>query len=445
MFSAGSTARVLGGTTVGKTGSTLFALLLVAGVMTVGAPSPASAAEGVTADSVKIGFVFSQTGVASATSGDSDVGCKARVGRENAQGGVNGRKLDVVYSDDKSSANLVTTQDLVQNQHAYMIINDSAFLFTSYRWLLDNNVPTIGGGFDGQEYGVPGNEKLISGLGLYVPISTIQTTVMPKIMKSLGATKVAGLGYGISPSSANAVKSFMTNGVPKAGLEAAYTNTSVDFGTTDVGPLVLGIKNAGADAAFYAMNANTNLAIAAGLVQNNVQMKVQMMATGYGQNLLDQPIAQTMSPNILMTQGWAPVEVQSKATKQLQSDLKKYADYTGVPDFGIYTGYVDCDLAILGLEQQGQNLDPNTFADSLRKVGKYNLGGGLSCTDSDMSLASYGKVHLDAPQCGYAVRVKDGKFQVVKPPGGKTPYWTGKILPSSVPPELIAPSTTAAR
>jgi branched-chain amino acid transport system substrate-binding protein len=245
----------------------------------VGGAASAGPVEGVTADSVKIGFIYSKTGVASATSGDSDVGCKARVGRQNAAGGVNGRKIDVTYSDDASSAdNLTKAQSLVQNEHVYMVINDSAFAFLTYRWLLDHNVPLIGGGFDGNYYGAPGNEKVISAFGNSPPISGIQTDLTPKLMKALGASKVAALGYGVSPSSSAAVKSFMQYAVPAGGLEPVYTNTSVDFGSTDVSPLVLGIKNAGANAAFYAMNANTNLAIAQGLVQNNVDIKAQVMS-----------------------------------------------------------------------------------------------------------------------------------------------------------------------
>jgi ABC-type branched-subunit amino acid transport system substrate-binding protein len=431
------------------------AVAWIAGMLSVsmlaGVAAAASAApvEGVTADAVKIGFVYSKTGVASATSGDSDVGCKARVGRENAAGGVNGRKIDVTYVDDASSAdNLTKAQSLVQNEHVYMVINDSAFAFLTYRWLLDHNVPLIGGGFDGNYYGAPGNEKVISAFGNSPPISGIQTTLTSKLMKALGATKVAGLGYGVSPSSSAAVKSFMQYAVPAGGLQPVYTNTSVDFGSTDVSPLVLGIKNAGADAAFYAMNANTNLAIAQGLVQNNVDMKAQLMATGYGQALLDQPVSKTLSPNILFTTGWAPVELKTKATKRFQADLQKYAGYTGVPDFGIYTGYIDCDLAILGLQKQGKDLDPAAFADDLRSIGTFNSGGGLGCTDLSLSPETYGKVTYTAdspPPCTWALRVKDGKFSIFKPKGGKTSYWTGKVIDASVPPEYRATATTAAK
>ncbi len=239
-------------------------------------------------------------------------------------------------------------------------------------------------------------------------------------MKAQGAKKVASLGYGISPSSSEAAKSFNKYTVPSQGLDAVYTNTTVDFGSTDVSPLVLGIKNAGADAAFYAMNGNTNLAIAQGLKQNGVNMKAQLMATGYGQDLLDQPIANQLGPSVIFTQGWAPVEAKTTATKQFQADLKKYANSTGVPDFGIYTGYIDCDLAILGLKQQGKNLDQSTFADDLRKLGHVNPAG-LNCQDLDISAANYGK--SPSTICEWAVIVKNDKFVVLKPKGGNKPYW----------------------
>ena len=377
-------------------------------------------------------------------SGVGDVGhLRHRVqgagGAENAAGGVNGRKIDVVYVDDQSSgANTTAAQDLVQNQHVYMIVNDSAFAFLTYRFLLGEGIPLIGGGYDGTYYGDPGNEDIISGLGNSAPVTGMTSDLAPKIMKAQGATKVASLGYGISPSSSEAAKSLQRYAVPAvSGLEAVYTNTTVDFGSTDVGPLVLGIKNAGADAAFYAMNGNTNLAIAQGLKQNGVNMKAQLMATGYGQSLLDQPIANQLGPSVIFTQGWAPVEAKTKATKAFQADLKKYADYTGVPDFGIYTGYTDCDLAITGLKEQGKNLDRTTFADGIRALGKVNPAN-LSCQPLDLSVESYGKP--PATSCLWTTIVKDDKFVVLKPKTGGTPFWTGKLVGASV----TAPTTTTA-
>ena len=113
----------------------------------------------------------------------------------------------------------------------------------------------------------------------------------------------------------------------------------------------------------------------------------------------------------------------------MQADLKKYAGYTGVPDFGVYTGYVDCDLAILGLKQQGKNLDQSTYADGLRKLGQVNPAG-LGCQDLDISVASYGQ--QPPTICSWAMIVKNDKFVVLKPKGGTTPYWTGKLVGKSV-------------
>ena len=141
---------------------------------------------------------------------------------------------------------------------------------------------------------------------------------------------------------------------------------------------------------------------------------------------------------MIFTQGWAPVEAKTAATKKFQADLKKYADYTGVPDFGIYTGYTDCELAIIGLKEQGKDLDRSTFADGLRTLGKVNPGN-LSCQPLDISVESYGKP--PATSCLWTTIVKDGKFVVLKPKTGGKPFWTGKLVGESV---TQATTTTAA-
>ena len=79
-----------------------------------------------------------------------------------------------------------------------------------------------------------------------------------------------------------------------------YLNTTVEFGTSDVGPLVLGIKNSGADAAYMPMVAESNLALVQNLEQNGVDMKFNALMTGYGQNLLDSPTAKTLKSEHLL-------------------------------------------------------------------------------------------------------------------------------------------------
>ena len=58
-------------------------------------------------------------------------------------------------------------------------------------------------------------------------------------------------------------------------------NTTADFGTTDVGPLVLGMKNAGVDATYLPLVLSSNLAIVQTAAQNDLKFKLAVLATGF--------------------------------------------------------------------------------------------------------------------------------------------------------------------
>ena len=377
---------------------------------------------GVTDNSVSIGFIASETGAASSTGKGAASGCKARIGRANAEGGVNGRKINVEYVDDQSSPdNLKNAQDLVQNRKVFAVVNDSALAFFAYRYLVGAGVPTIGGGYDGNYYFEKGNENIISGLGSSSPVEKITYDTSAKLMKKLGGTKMAAIGYGISPSSSENAKAQINYAAPSAGLQGTYLNNTVEFGSTDVGPVVLGIKNSGADAIYMPLNPETNFAIVQGLQQNGVTPKVTVLATGYGQALLDSPIAQVLTEHDVLLNSFKPVELGGSAVKQFMADRKKYAGATGVPAFGDYTGYVTCDVVVTGLEAAGKNLTRQGFVDGLRKIDSYPAAG-LTCAPYDFSLANYG--NINESNCSWFTVLKDGKFKVLN--GGKP--LTGKLV-----------------
>jgi branched-chain amino acid transport system substrate-binding protein len=387
--------------------------LVTVGLSVTGAGAAATNDPGVTAKEITVGYIFSGTGTAASTGKNADKSFQARIDRQNAQGGVNGRKIKAIILDDASSgANLTATQDLIQNRNAFIVVNNSAFAFLSYRYMLEQNVPMVGGGYDGSYYGQPGNESLFSAINAALAGLTSDGTA--RIMKKLGGTKSATLAYGASASSTASARALQEYAVPSQGLDAVYTNTTVDFGTSDVAPLVLGIKNSGADAAYLPLVAASNLAIIQGLAQNAVDMKALVMPTGYGQDLLDQPVAQTLGPKQVFTSQFAPVELKNKATKRFQSDLKKYSGLTGVPDFAQYMGYATAELAILGLQHAGATPTRQGFVDGLRELGTYDAAG-LGCGPIDFSSTHYGTFPIDG--CTYYVSVKNGKFVVGN--GGK--------------------------
>jgi branched-chain amino acid transport system substrate-binding protein len=399
------------------------------GVLSTGAIAQSSSDPGVTDKAVKLGYISSQTGVAAATHKNAHKACQGRVEAENAKGGVNGRKIEVEYIDDKSGAgNLTAAKDLVENRKVFAVVDNSAFAFLTWRYLKDAGVPMIGGGFDGNYYYNEGNENIISSLGNGTPVPGLTYDTAPKMMKKLGAKKIAAVGYGASPSSSESAKATETYGADAQGLEGVYLNNTLDFGGTDVGPVVLGIKNSGADGLYLPLDADTNFAIVQGLQQNGVKMKANILATGYGQDLLDQPIAKTITPNDVMFSTYRPIELGGPAIKTFLSALKR-AGLTGVPDYGSYLGYITCDMAILGLKEAGKNPTHKAFVDGIRNAngGSYD-GAGLMCKPIDLSYKNFGKISTTS--CTYFVGVENDKFKVLN--GGKP--LTGKLVGD---PELV--------
>ena len=393
------------------------------GLLTSTAAAQTGSVPGVTADSIKLGYISSDTGAASAIYKNAAKACQARIDAQNAKGGVNGRKIDLQAVDDQSGGgNLTGAKDLVENRNVFLVIDNSALAFLAQRYLTGAGVPMIGPGFDGNYYLDKANENLvISAIGNEATVPGLTYDTPTRVMKKLGATKVASLGYSASPSSAAAAKATNQYAAPAQGLKAVYLNNTVDFGVTDVGPIVLGIKNSGADGAYLPLNGDTNVAIVQGLQQSGVNMKANVLATGYGQGLLDQPIAKTMTPSDVIISGFRPVELGGTTIKQFQGNLKKYAGLTGVPDLGTYTGYIMCDMFIKGAQAAGKNMTRQSFVDAVRGLQNYN-GAGLTCQPITLSAAKFGTV--DPTACTWLIGVKNGKFVLLN----KGKPITGKIV-----------------
>ncbi len=250
----------------------------------------------------------------------------------------------------------------------------------------------------------------------------------------MGVKKVAAVGYGVSPSSSESAKATETYGAKAQGLKSGYLNNTLPFGGTDVGPVVLGIKNSGSDGLYLPLDSDTNFAIVQALQQNGVKMKANVLATGYSQDLLDQPIAKTIQPTDVMFTTYRPVELGGKAIKQFQANLKKYAGLTGVPDYGTYTGYIVCDMAIQGLKAAGKNPTRQGFVDGVRGPRAVRRRR----TDCAADRRELRELRQDRPdELPWFVNVKNGKFNVLN--GGK-PY-TGKLVGD---PALIQQYTSSA-
>ena len=187
-------------------------------------------------------------------------------------------------------------------------------------------------------------------------------------MKKMGATKVAALAYGTRLVHRGTPRSSEV-AVPARACKAVYTNTTVDFGSTDVGPQVLGIKNAGADAVYLPLVASSNVAVVQGLAQNGVKMKSTVLATGYGQPLLDR---RSRRPSA-QSQSWQARTRRSSSRRRPPSSSRPTSRSTpatpACPTTASTPATSPATWPSSGLQNAGKNPPRDTFVDNMREVG----------------------------------------------------------------------------
>ena len=393
----------------------LLAVVAVAVAACSSSQSSGSGAPGVSAKTIKIGYVSDQTGRAASSNANAIKGFRARIDRQNADGGINGRKIEIVAKDDASdpAQYLTAAKTLVQQEKVFLVSTVSSVTYGGAPYLSQQKVPVVGAPFSGPEWGKYTNMFGVNGSP---DPSHPSFTTFGTYFKQAGATKFASIGYGASPASAAGAKSIATS-VRKAGIPVAYLNTSVQFGSSFQSEAIA-IKNSGADAVFANLDTAAVIQLLTALKQNGVHLKASLFPTGYGQDLLDQPTALQAAQGASFAVLWKPAQVDDAATKQEVADLAKYAHYTGVPGFDYTYGYLTADLTITALRQGGKSLTRASVISGLRKVTSWT-GDGLTAGPVSFAPSAFAKadaIQEGGNNCIYVATVQNKAFTVTDKP-----------------------------
>src|SRR6201999_1118924 len=113
-----------------------------------------ASAPGVTSTTIKIGYITDLSGGLSSSFGTSVKSAQGVVNMINAQGGIAGRKLQLVTADDGSSTTqgLTAAQSLVSQGVFAIDVNSGVSPLTSYKYLNQQGVPVVGISGDGPEW-----------------------------------------------------------------------------------------------------------------------------------------------------------------------------------------------------------------------------------------------------------------------------------------------------
>jgi branched-chain amino acid transport system substrate-binding protein len=383
-------------------------LAMAGGGPVAGAAGIRASAPGVTANGILVGMITSTVGVAGPEFVHYADGARARFDAQNAVGGVNGRKISLITEDDGGSptADLTVAQSLI-SKNIFAMIPGSPFFFEAYKYVQQQGLPVVGGGYDGAEWGQQPDTNMFSTAGNTGPnfLKNNLNTGAVNFLKAAGAKRVAALGYGVSPSSAQAAQAIEVM-APKVGLKAAYLNDTIPFGDVNVEPVVLAMKAANVDGVELDMDNNTNFAVLTAAKQSGLHFKAAISATGYGQTLLDDPSAVEAAQGAFFIQEGPPLN--SSPEKIFRANVTKYAHFSGIPGFDWIQGYTQADLVIKGLEVAGKDPTRQSFIANLHKVTGYTAEGLLPAP-IDLSLQGFGKPSGTA--CSWYAVLKGTHFE----------------------------------
>jgi branched-chain amino acid transport system substrate-binding protein len=383
------------------------AVLTLAGVLTAFSAAPASAGGKAP---IMIGYITDETGAASSTYINAIEGAQARIDAQNAIGGVNGHKLELVAEDDQStSTGNSTAAHLLVSKGAFGIIQIDSGAFGSARYLNQLGVPVTGVSVDGPEWGQQPNTNMFSIGDLYstTPFNGYYYTYSSSgaQLKALHVTKLAQIVFNIS-SAINAANTIFAQaksyGVSKC-LDALLPSSG------DLNPTVLQIKKLGCNGVEVLSVLSTCITLATDLKQADVKAKL-ICATGYDQSLLDQPSALAAMQGTYTT---AAINVLAKnpppAVKLFLARLKKYTSFSGgIPSGNIEYSYMAADAMINGLKLAGPTPTRKAFITNLRKVSNYTVEGLLTTPIIFSHFGTLGMIPKKA--CGPLLEIKGKDF-----------------------------------
>jgi ABC-type branched-subunit amino acid transport system substrate-binding protein len=339
-----------------------------------GSASGDCSAPGVTDDSVKIAIIAPFTGPSATTFAGFADAAEARIEAFNADGGVNGRTIEVVREDDLGDGQGQTTaaRAAVAEEQVFGVIAASR-VDTMYDYLAQQNVPVTGNmtplayAEDDNVFGYAGG----SNIGW-------ANTNLPQRMQDAGATNVGVIGHN-SPAAVAGIEAFGQM-ADQVGLDIGVTVTDIPLGSFDATAQAIQMKDAGVDALDGLTLADSAVSVIRALEAQGVDL-----VTGYVFGLYDPAVTEQVSDEIqgIMSgaTGLRPIEVGGEGIEQYLADMEEYR-----PDaepVGSFTpgGYVSADLFIRGLEEAGDCLSRDSFISGLREVDDFD-GAGLTAADT---------------------------------------------------------------
>jgi ABC-type branched-subunit amino acid transport system substrate-binding protein len=315
------------------------------------AASSGGSAPGVTSNSITVGTISTQTGELAANFSSLIYGEKAYYQYINAQGGVNGRKIDYKYQLD-DGGNPTTFSQLANtliNQDHVFAVTGVATAFFSPNLFVESGTPTYGYNVTGNWAGPP-NLFAAGGSVQYYPA---EGPIVGFVSKQTKSPKLAFVAYGIAASAASCQAG--ASALSAKGFQVVYTDFKVAYPGTTVATDVQRMKQAGANMVVSCMDVQGNVTMARAIQQYGVKM-TQLWFSGNDQTTLEQNTS--LMQGVYFSTAHVPYTAPTSIYPGLKlylTQMKKY-EPKYVNDEIAIQGWESAALFVQGVKMAGNNL-----------------------------------------------------------------------------------------
>lgn len=353
---------------------------------------------GVTKDTIRVGGVASISNPLNAPYGDMFKGVKAYFAKVNSEGGIYGRKLEVVSErDDQIANNLKEVQGLLTEDNVFAAVGlATIFDFSGATELEKAGIPSFGWNIN-TDWNKP---NLFGNSGaLCIGCDGIE---LPWVAKELKKKTIGILTYGNTENSKKCgdgiVKSFEKYPTAKVG----YRSDAHSFGDTDYSVDVRQMKEAGVELITTCLDNNAVLSIAKESRAQNLDA-IQYLPNGYDQEFMK--ANGEFFQDAIVRVPFVPFETKPQPAGL--AEYLKWMDKQGDPpnEYTTY-GWMNGVMLVEGLKGAGPNFTQQKVVDALNSMTKDTAGGLLHGID-------WTKQHTRTrnPQsCAAYVKVDGSKF-----------------------------------
>jgi ABC-type branched-subunit amino acid transport system substrate-binding protein len=395
-----------------------------------------SSAPGVTSNSITVGSISTQTGTLASNFSTLIQGEKAYFAYVNAQGGVNGRKIDYKYQLD-DGGNPTTFNQLANtliNQDHVFAVTGVGTAFFSPNLFVQSNIPTYGYNVTGNWAG-PKNLFAAGGSVEYYPAGAPGDAYVARKASS-AKPSFAFIAYGIA-ASADACQASQ-NVLSQSGYTISYSDLKVNYPGSTVATDVQRMKNAGSNFVVSCMDVQGNINMARAIKQYGAKIN-QLWLNGNDQSTLDQN--QSLMQNIYFYIAHVPFTASTKDYPGLNlylTQMKKYEPKYVYDELAIQ-GWESAALFVQGVKMAGSNLTQQAVIDADNTLTSFTAGGLTSPTN----WRDAGHSGHAPPYCGAYIQVQGNQYKPALNKDGNVFNCFQSINPNK-PPVFPVPAGTPA-